>query len=557
MELACGRLGGKPCDDITQMDTSDEMQHSLEESSLSSASHSLRNDYDDPYREHVDYNEIGGYKYPFCDPFCFSSGLHHERLHTTGSNDLGSVKTTTALTTDISLLPSSSMTPNDILTATTNMASDCQIDDVSNNDKETVDENELSFYCNGVSVTKEHCNSPSREPTSAALQTPSLLDQLDIWFEKLCFSSDISMENTSFPSTFVPSGTSRSYWLSMESIIASLGSCDTPERKELDQFGSYESLLETNLLSCCFPTAVSRIATEQTLSISKTTLPRRGATRKQCVLEQLLKERGRVKPSALPYKFCTVKSFSNVHDTIINPQKSKRQSNERPLQFWEHWPLVGASQSSFIAASLSSFAADEDGYDSDPGFTYSKTLLQRSTSPRSVQDDGHSSIIPDCFPNPYSPDEARMYRTVEETMNMTWNLVWIRNNRPVQVQIWIERGTLIQKNWVMVEPRLMWRPTGSASGTPEFSIRLLQVCRIQESHRACAGAPSMCRSSASFVVRTIQKDAFWFQAAKSAERDALVQEWKTAIARLATLAVLEDTKPLLKEFFLAKEKDYY
>jgi hypothetical protein len=85
----------------------------------------------------------------------------------------------------------------------------------------------------------------------------------------------------------------------------------------------------------------------------------------------------------------------------------------------------------------------------------------------------------------------------------------------------------------------------------------LQVCRIQESHRAPTGAPSMCRASTSFVMRTIRKEAFWFQAATTEERDALVQEWKVAIARLATLAVLEDTKPLLKEFFLAKEKDYH
>jgi hypothetical protein len=60
----------------------------------------------------------------------------------------------------------------------------------------------------------------------------------------------------------------------------------------------------------------------------------------------------------------------------------------------------------------------------------------------------------------------------------------------------------------------------------------------------------MCQRSTSIVVRTISHETFYFQASTILERDSIVHQWKVTIARLASLAVLDDTSSLLHEFFL-------
>jgi hypothetical protein len=562
MELVCDGVEHKACDDITHMDSSDVIQHSLDDTSISSAGNSIQNDCDEQHPQHGDRDENYEYLLLYCDPCRFSSSFSGDYFH-----NAASVQSMTASTIDISLLPTNSVTSSDVLSAITNNANNNRNDRVSIKDNEEKEGNELTLYSNTVSMKDEQPR--EGEPMLITLQAPSLFDQLDIWFEKLFFSSDITNDDSSFRAHAIQNEANHSYWSSVESILASLGSCNLLMMYELEQFGS-----------CCFPTFGPRITTDQPLIITKMTHPRRGSARKQHVVEQLLKERGRAKTSSSLYKLRRVKSFSAVHDTIIHQQKSRRQSKEPPFEFWKYWLKGGSSQNSPVVAS-SHAAADEDGYDSDPGFTHSNPILQPAISSMSIMADARSSTSGFTHSNPIlqpaisslsimadarsstsewiSPsnwlDETLMRRTVDETMNSTWSLCWIRNDKPIQVQIWIERGTLIQKNWIVLEPRLMWRPVGSAPCVPESSIRLLQVHRIQESGRAPTCAPRMCRASTSFMVRTIQKETFWFQAATAMERDAIVHEWKVAIARLATLAVLDDTETLLKEFFLTKEKD--
>ena len=532
MELACDRLDRNVSDDMACEKSSGGVLYlSLDETSVSSASQCNHREANEPQRGDGcdDLDQSNDYVRPYCDPCCFNSDRRRDAVYgAVRTNDLDSVKSSS--TVDMAWLSRNSVTPNDVWKTTTNNTddkNDNRDDLASKSGHEPTDENELALYCNSVEAASE--------PSLLTLPSPSLFDQLDIWFEKLCFTSSTD------DSSFLQSRTNDTYWLSMESIMTSLGSCNAPMMEELEQWGTYESLLESQVLFCCNPTVVP--ATHPSVPVA---FGRRGSARKRRVLEQLLRERGRGKSSLAQYQLRKTKSFSAVHDAILKQQRARRSSKERAVDFWEYW-LVGGTTPSALDRTVPS--DNDDGYDSDPDLPYTiKSHPHRAESPQSIMAlDGNSNL---CM-----ADAALMHRTVEETMNTTWNLCWIRNDKPVQVQIWIERGTLIQKNWAMVEPRLMWRPLGS--NIPESSIRLLQVCRIQEGSRITTSIPKMCRASTSFLVRTIQKEVFWFQAATAMERDAIVLEWKLAIARLATLAVLEDSKPLLKEFFLAKEKEYY
>jgi hypothetical protein len=161
----------------------------------------------------------------------------------------------------------------------------------------------------------------------------------------------------------------------------------------------------------------------------------------------------------------------------------------------------------------------------------------------------------------------------------------------VVMTAWIERGTLINGNTVMLEPSFMWRqayhpdlegsrrlrrrhsnskqkqqyrphtsgaPPAAASPSPllptPHSLKLLNVARIlpgvvmsdadRHHHRSVA-----VRNSCSFTVQTVDGESVVFEAASRVERDALLKRWKVVVARFVTLAILEQFEVMADEFF--------
>jgi hypothetical protein len=193
---------------------------------------------------------------------------------------------------------------------------------------------------------------------------------------------------------------------------------------------------------------------------------------------------------------------------------------------------------------------EEDGYDSDIG----DWLNAAPSAPVSPSTTYERTVHPPC-------DEQAAREMVSESLNLSWNLTWHAITGSDQQQqccsFWLERGTLIHNNSVILEPCLMWRRAyteynRSARGaknislTKPHSIRLLNLCRIIVTfdRSLCP----MARPSRSFLIRTANGD-YIFEAASTEERDEIVCRWKLVVARFATLAVMEDMETISKEFF--------
>jgi hypothetical protein len=533
---------------ITHVNVASTVLDILDERSISSASNLNRNDCHVSDREHEEWdNSIES----------FSQYL----VHTPASDNDALTLHETAV---MSVTRRSHDDTDTLIRRQEQSATPASCDSHQMND----DENELALYCHDEDV-KEN-NSASPEFTVETLDVLSLFDHLDILFEKLCFgamSPDLSEDTVDIPATAAATSSS---FKSMDTIIAMLGCFNPPATDELESFVSYGNFLELQLLSCCSNDTTNVHTTMiPPIQCAKRRAQRRGHAKKQRALEQLFSQRGRTSQHLYSqqssHKLRTVRSFASGHRSIIHQQKSRVERKDDLLSSFdrmENWLLGGMPEQNFVVnAPTSTHLADDnvDGYDSDPGLTCCKPIVQRSSSPRSTIVDTSRSINWDSSKLWY--DASFLNQTVEETMNSTWDLCWIHNDTPLQIQIWIERGTLIQKNSVMVEPRLMWRCSSksTASSLPvQESIRLLQICRVREANSTVNTdqVPMMCRASTSFVIKTIRNESFWFQASTIQERDFIMDQWKVTIARLATLAVLEDTAPLLKEFFLTMDNEY-
>jgi hypothetical protein len=201
------------------------------------------------------------------------------------------------------------------------------------------------------------------------------------------------------------------------------------------------------------------------------------------------------------------------------------------------------------------------GYDSDPDHLVWSDQRKRTRIPAPL-------VVPNWTHPSRSIVPLINPADVESTMNTSWDLLWHQptvdgqSSAPLMVHVWLERGTLIHANH-MIEPRLMWR--ADARQGPTRSLWLLHIARI----RACddevtkglasssSALPLYAQSSTSFVIRTTATHGvdddhryYYFQAADPATRDAIVAQWKAAIARFAALAVLEDATSIWREFFV-------
>ena len=209
-----------------------------------------------------------------------------------------------------------------------------------------------------------------------------------------------------------------------------------------------------------------------------------------------------------------------------------------------------------------------DGYDSDP--EERRLPLNRSSRSSSRHDtDGLAGTTNlQTRRAPIDPafllDSGSVYNLVQETLNMSWTVRWYPRNsdntllEPRTVHAWIERGTLIEMNTVMLEPNLMWREAfhpelnskrrlNASSQKPHF-IRLLNLCRVLVDDIDQSIYP-LVRPSCCVLIRTSDGQEHLFETRNKVERNELVRRWKLTTARFATLAVLEDLETICREFF--------
>lgn len=132
--------------------------------------------------------------------------------------------------------------------------------------------------------------------------------------------------------------------------------------------------------------------------------------------------------------------------------------------------------------------------------------------------------------------------------------------RPLCVNVWIERGSILQLGDVVVEPCWMWREVFqpllstqrklNLSTQKPYRLRLLNTLRIFPVTDLDRNLYPLARQSTSFLLKSCQSDeSYLFEARSPGERDEIMKRWKMVVARLASLAVMEDMHTMLKEFF--------
>jgi hypothetical protein len=136
-------------------------------------------------------------------------------------------------------------------------------------------------------------------------------------------------------------------------------------------------------------------------------------------------------------------------------------------------------------------------------------------------------------------------------------------SKPLCINIWIERGTVIPLSGAVIEPLLMWRDVYQPELTDRrklnqstqkpWSIRLLDTCRISNvQDNLNRSTYPLARKNCSFFLRTCTGQELLLEASSQEERDNLCQRLKLAVARFASLAVTEDIDQISKEFFHSK-----
>lgn len=146
-------------------------------------------------------------------------------------------------------------------------------------------------------------------------------------------------------------------------------------------------------------------------------------------------------------------------------------------------------------------------------------------------------------------------------MHSTWTLTWhAQGNPPICVHFWVERGTLLNNGSTVVEPKFMWRQvyqpslatsrTLAESCSKPMDVRVLNACRIVEAgNKLDRTKYPMARTACSFFLKTCREEEFLFEAPSPEVRDRTIKQWKLVVARLASLAVVENMEAMSSEFF--------
>lgn len=235
---------------------------------------------------------------------------------------------------------------------------------------------------------------------------------------------------------------------------------------------------------------------------------------------------------------------------------------------------------------------ENDGYDSDPEVNSSfHTPQSTSLYPQPASVEKHE--IMQAEPLPFDETEmkysvqVRLFQGIgksangilgqnltyssspfQRSLNSTWTLTWHPNpdniaeygisHKPICVNIWLERGTVIANSGIVVEPAFMWRDAYqpmlgqrklNSSTQKPWSMRLLNACRITPCVNLDRTKYPFARQNCSFLLKSCTGEEFLLEAKGRDEVKTITERWKLAVARFASLAVTEDVNGIAREFF--------
>ena len=397
---------------------------------------------------------------------------------------------------------------------------------------------------------QQHCCVPlPRTEMMTTTHDTSLLDRMTERFvETLCFKGEKELKEQE---TLAWETTKRSVEYD---ILELLGCTSAPNEDEMEQVWAWSQ----SILNCVMPVKALD-------HISLPPRPRRQSMRERASRLHRLRTERAMQGSSKQQQQQQLFQSPSPSPTSVLLQNRVRSMDDRILQLSVLHPS-GVSQLEddlekqigYGMEPISNCEEIELGYDSDPEeFSFYENRLEPPVKllvatpllpppPPAVR---RSTVQQECIST-----------TVQDSLNQTWTLTWHQaNKRPVCINAWIERGTLVQSNNRMLEPNLMWREVYQAdlpkrklnpTSKKPFNVRLLNICRILEAPATLdrAAYPTV-RPSCSFLIRTSDDTEYIFQAATAEQRNQVVRRWKLCVARFATLAVLEDMPAITAEFF--------
>jgi len=161
--------------------------------------------------------------------------------------------------------------------------------------------------------------------------------------------------------------------------------------------------------------------------------------------------------------------------------------------------------------------------------------------------------------------------SIQQTLNNTWTLTWhpnpknildfgLQSVKPLLINIWIERGTVINSTGEVIEPNFKWRDAYqpllhsqrklNASTQKPWSMRLLNTCRVaQASGELDREIYPLAKTSQCIFLKTCENQEFLLEASSASQVKMVCERWKLAVARFASLAVTEDIDAISDEFF--------
>ena len=215
----------------------------------------------------------------------------------------------------------------------------------------------------------------------------------------------------------------------------------------------------------------------------------------------------------------------------------------------------------FIGNGLDPIVPTVDGYDSDPEIL----TTEYTSTPRQAMDGLHD--IDDLY-----NEDMYVRDLVQQTLNSTWTFTWhpnpknvtefgLSSSKPICVNLWIERGTVISATGFVCEPTIMWRDAYqpmladkhrlNKSTQNPWTMRLLNTCRIAECHgNLDRNVYPLARSQNCFYLKTNHGGhEFLFETASMDDVETVCERLKMTVARFASLAVMEDVDSIEAEFF--------
>lgn len=267
-------------------------------------------------------------------------------------------------------------------------------------------------------------------------------------------------------------------------------------------------------------------------------------------------------------------SIEDHANAIVRVSKDKRRSLASVLQLCTMPENVITESPIKRKRSQDGIVADVC-YDSDPEDFTRKRTSQRVEAQLQAEKENIQNYEKFSYPRSISTsptgnwddqlNEAAYRTVVQEFLNQTFTLIFHPNSKrmpqsgrvpqgaPVGVHAWLERG---QQLYDPIQPKWMWRAKpGTGTGIQIVSgIELLDISRIWKLHKVDRTVYPLAKPRHCFVVKTIDKEEYCFEAKSTMELNRVVYSLKLVIARFGAKVLMADHS-VYDEFFASTKAE--